>query len=92
MHMLGTLRYYRPMTLLNLHSPAEDELLDDDEGSGLLTPLRAASLAALALGAVALGFAVGRELRFRYRFRRRTPSDFFSNAGDPIGAEYGMGI
>ncbi len=79
------------MTLLNLYSPAEDELPEDEE-SGLLTPLRAAGLAALALGAVALGFAVGRELRFRYRFRRRTPSDFFSNAGDPIGAEYGMGI
>ncbi len=81
------------MTLLNLHSPADplfkDELPDDE---GILTPLRAAGLAALALGAVAIGFVVGRELRFRYRFRRRTPSDFFSNAGDPIGAEYGMGI
>ena len=84
------LRYDRRMTLLNLHSPAEDEPQDNE--FGVLTPLRTAGLAALTLGAVALGFVVGRELRFRYRFRRRTPSDYFSNAGDPIGAEYGMGI
>ncbi len=55
--------------------------------------LRTLGLATMLLGAVTLGLFVGRELRFRYKFHRRTPSDFFSNAGDPISnAEYGMGV
>ena len=84
-----TLRYHDRMTLLNLSNPDADLLEEED---GVLSPFRAAGLAALAVGAVAVGFFVGRELRFRYRFNHRTPSDFFSNAGDPIATEYGMGI
>ena len=34
------------------------------------------------LGAVALGLFVGRELRQRYKFNRRTPYDFYSHSGD----------
>ncbi len=84
------LHYHERMTLLNLANP-KAELLEEEDG--IFSPFRAAGLAALAVGAVAIGFFVGRELRFRYQFHRRTPSDFFSNAGDPItSAEYGMGI
>ena len=91
---MGWLRYDERMTLLNLSTPQSDVLSDlmEDEDD-MLSPLRAAGLAALAVGAVALGLFVGRELRFRYKFRRRTPSDFFANAGDAMsGAEYGMGV
>jgi hypothetical protein len=35
---------------------------------------------------------VGRELRLRYKFKRRTPSDIYSHAGEELGAEYGVGI
>jgi hypothetical protein len=36
---------------------------------------------------------VGWELRVRYKFNRRTPSDFFAHAGDEGQAtDYGMGI
>lgn len=45
------------------------------------------------LGIAALGLYVGRELRSRYKFNRRTPYDFFSHAGDSISAaESGVGI
>ena len=66
---------------------------NEDTHDDAFSPLRAVGLATVVLGVVSLGLFVGRELRFRYKFRRRTPSDFFSNAGDPIAsAEYGMGI
>lgn len=54
--------------------------------------LRAAAWASVALGVTALGLFVGRELRLRYKFNRRTPSDFYSHAGEELGAEFGMGI
>ncbi len=55
--------------------------------------LKAIGWSSVALGVVALGVYVGRELRLRYKFNRRTPYDFYSHAGDEIqSAEYGMGI
>ena len=47
----------------------------------------------LALGVAAVGLYIGHELRSRYKFKRRTPYDFFAHAGDSIpAADYGMGI
>ncbi len=46
----------------------------------------------VAVGVAALGVYIGRELRVRYKFNRRTPSDFYSHAGDEIQTEYGVGI
>ncbi|HVJ08587.1 MAG TPA: hypothetical protein VM554_09390 [Acidisarcina sp.] len=49
--------------------------------------------ASLALGAVTLGVILGRELRLRYKFKRRTPYDFYSHAGDRMPtADYGVGV
>ncbi|HEX4021111.1 MAG TPA: hypothetical protein VHX63_08205 [Acidobacteriaceae bacterium] len=48
-----------------------------------------------AAGMVTLGYFIGRQLRARYNFRRRTPYDFYSHAGDEQtngNAEYGVGI
>ncbi|RRA48050.1 hypothetical protein [Acidipila sp. EB88] len=71
---------------------AEFDTPDDLEDT-TFSPLRAVGLATVMLGAVTLGLYIGRELRVRYKFRRRTPSDFFSNAGDPITySEFGMGV
>ena len=79
----------RCMSQLNLAAPE----LDRAAAEGLFSPLRALGLATVLIGAASLGLYIGRELRFRYKFRRRTPSDFFSSAGDPIAnAEYGMGV
>lgn len=46
----------------------------------------------VAVGVAALGVYLGRELRVRYKFNHRTPSDFYSHAGDEIQTEYGVGI
>jgi hypothetical protein len=54
--------------------------------------LRAVGWTSVALGITALGLYVGRELRIRYKFSHRTPSDFYAHAGEELGAEFGMGI
>jgi hypothetical protein len=55
--------------------------------------LKAVGWTSVALGVVALGLYVGRELRQRYKFNRRTPYDFYSHAGDQVSAaEYGVGV
>jgi hypothetical protein len=49
--------------------------------------------ASVALGVAAIGVYVGRELRQRYKFKRRTLIDFYSHAGDgQYSADYGVGI
>jgi hypothetical protein len=45
-----------------------------------------------ALGAVAIGLFIGRELRQRYKFNRRTPYDFYAHSGDESDLEFGVGI
>ena len=45
------------------------------------------------MGAVAVGLFVGRELRQRYKFNRRTPYDFYAHSGDEVqDMEFGLGI
>jgi hypothetical protein len=45
------------------------------------------------VGVLALGLVVGRELRQRYKFHRRTPYDVYAHAGDQAqDVEFGVGI
>ena len=44
------------------------------------------------MAVAALGLYVGRELRLRYKFNRRTPYDFYSSAGNQQSNEFGVGI
>jgi hypothetical protein len=42
---------------------------------------------------LALGVVIGRELRERYKFNRRTPYDLYEHAGDQASeVEFGLGI
>lgn len=68
------------------------EFEDSDLVPASSRALRAVGWTSVALGITALGLFVGRELRLRYKFNRRTPSDFYSHAGEDMNAEYGMGI
>jgi hypothetical protein len=40
----------------------------------------------------ALGIYVGREIRKRYKFKRRTPYDFYTHAGEQQTGEFGLGV
>ena len=44
------------------------------------------------MAVAAIGIFVGRELRSRYKFKRRTPYDFYANAGEQQASEFGVGI
>jgi hypothetical protein len=44
------------------------------------------------MAVAALGIFLGREIRNRYKFKRRTPYDFYSSAGNQQTSEFGMGI
>lgn len=44
------------------------------------------------MGALAIGLFVGRELRQRYKFNRRTPYDFYAHSGDEADVDFGLGI
>jgi hypothetical protein len=69
--------------------PALDPCLESEE-SGLLMTIGWISAA---LGAVALGLIVGREIRQRYKFNRRTPYDLYAHSGDELpDVEFGVGI
>ena len=62
------------------------------EGSSS-TLIKTVAWVSAGLGAVALGLFVGRELRQRYKFNRKTPYDVYAHAGDQMqDMEFGVGI
>ena len=84
----------------NSGKPAVDEMkgadVTSDAGLGSEEEskvLKTVGWISAALGAVALGLLVGRELRIRYKFNRRTPYDLYSHSGDELmDVDCGVGI
>ena len=56
------------------------------------TALRIITWFSVGVAVAAIGIYVGAELRSRYRFKKRTPYDFYSNAGEYQASEFGVGI
>jgi hypothetical protein len=54
--------------------------------------LRVIGWFSIGMAVAALGIYLGSELRSRYKFKRRTPYDFYANAGERQAGEFGMGI
>jgi hypothetical protein len=54
--------------------------------------LRVIGWFSVGMAVAALGIYLGTELRSRYKFKRRTPYDFYANAGEQQAGEFGMGI
>ena len=55
--------------------------------------LRTVGWVSAGLTAIALGLIVGREIRQRYKFNRRTPYDFYAHSGDQVqDVDFGVGI
>lgn len=69
--------------------PSALEPIEDEEGHGFL---RTAAWISAGVGALAVGLVLGRELRQRYKFKRRTPYDFYAHSGDEQEIEFGVGI
>ena len=61
-----------------------------DDGSSLL---RSVGWISAGIATVAVGVVIGRELRQRYKFNRRTPYDVYAHSGDQAhDVEFGVGI
>ncbi len=54
--------------------------------------LRVIGWFSIGMAVATLGIYLGYELRCRYKFKRRTPYDFYANAGEQQASEFGMGI
>jgi hypothetical protein len=68
---------------------AEAVHFGDSEGALVL---RNIGWVSAGITALAIGVVVGRELRQRYKFHRRTPYDIYSHSGDQTNVEFGVGI
>jgi hypothetical protein len=65
---------------------------EEDESEDETTLIKTVGWISAGLGAVALGLFIGRELRQRYQFNRRTPYDFYAHSGDEQDVDFGLGI
>jgi hypothetical protein len=70
-------------------SPVPDTNEAEKTGS---TALRVITWFSVGIAVAAVGIYVGAEIRNRYRFKKRTPYDFYSKAGNQQASEFGVGI
>ena len=54
------------------------------------TALRVITWFSVGMAVAALGIFVGAEMRSRYRFKKRTPYDFYANAGEQEASDSGQ--
>lgn len=54
--------------------------------------LRVLGWVSVGMAVAAFSYFLGRELCDRYKFKKRTPYDFYSNARESRASEFGMGI
>src|SRR5215467_3441990 len=99
--ILVNLRYHPTMSTGKTsrifgEAPEDESALEDAAGDSLSetesTLLKTVGWISAGLGAVALGLFVGRELRQRYKFNRRTPYDFYAHSGDEQDVDFGLGV
>jgi CRISPR/Cas system-associated protein Cas5 (RAMP superfamily) len=70
-------------------TPAEETQSDKARES---STLRVITWFSVGMAVAALGILLGHELRSRYKFKRRTPYDYYSNAGERQAGEFGVGV
>jgi hypothetical protein len=54
--------------------------------------LRVIGWLSVGVAVAAVGIYVGSEIRGRYKFKRRTPYDFYAHAGRREASEFGLGV
>ncbi len=68
---------------------AEEAELEAEEGS---RALKLIGWFSVGMAVAALTVYLGVELRSRSKFKKRTPYDFYANAGEAQASEFGVGI
>ncbi len=74
---------------LDSQLPGQEDLCLEKAG---FSALRVITWFSVGMAVAAIGIVVGAELRSRSRFKRRTPYDFYSSAGEQQAGEFGVGI
>jgi len=69
-----------------------DSSAEETEDKAERSTLRVIGWFSVGMAVAALGIYLGSELRSRYKFKRRTPYDFYANAGENPISEFGMGV
>jgi hypothetical protein len=69
--------------------PAEEAPSIEKAGA---TALRIFAWFSVGMVVAVVGLFLGVELRSRSRFKKRTPYDFYSNAGEQHASEFGVGV
>ena len=79
----------RSLRKIGNHIEDSVDRVTDDGG----TFLRSVGWISAGVATLAIGVVIGRELRQRYKFNRRTPYDFYAHSGDQVqDVEFGVGI
>jgi hypothetical protein len=73
----------------SLRASRQLEDISSEDGG---TFMRNVGLVSAGITVLAIGVVVGRELRARYKFHRRTPYEVYSHSGDQQDVEFGVGI
>jgi hypothetical protein len=67
-----------------------------DENSSLdkagFSALRFITWFSVGMAVAAVGIVIGAEIRSRYKFKKRTPYDFYANAGEQQASDFGVGV
>jgi hypothetical protein len=81
-----------PVAMLNepeISVPAEEALSEEKQESKALQLIGWFSIG---MAVAAISIFLGVELRSRSKFKKRTPYDFYANAGEQHAGEFGVGI
>lgn len=76
-------------TQVDSRAPDEETPIQENSES---VALRVITWFSVGMAVAALGIFVGAELRSRSRFKKRTPYDFYANAGEQATSEFGVGV
>lgn len=71
---------------------AEPDTLAQIEQAKERKALRVIGWFSMGMAVATVGIYLGFELRSRYKFKHRTPYDFYSNAESQPASEFGVGI
>jgi hypothetical protein len=83
------LRYHFTQEALSMCT--EREAVAPEEDGKDKKALRVIGWFSMGMAVATVGICLGFEIRSRYKFKRRTPYDFYSNAAQPAN-EFGVGI
>jgi hypothetical protein len=70
----------------------EPEVTTEAEEANGSRTLRVIGWFSVGIAVAALSVYLGYEMRSRYKFKKRTPYDFYANAGESHASEFGMGV